>query len=134
MERAGRLFGRLKLPGDIVSTDDLARASWPAAVGKKIAAHSVAVGLVRSRLVVEVEDIVWQRQLNALRGQILRNIHRAVGAGIVDDIEFRPMGERRAPQRAETVRSLPAAGDEAGAIADPVLRRVYIASRKKATA
>ena len=63
MERAGRVLGKLKLAKQSVSDEELARSAWPAAVGKKIALRTQAVTLVRTRLVVEVEDAVWQRQL-----------------------------------------------------------------------
>jgi hypothetical protein len=92
--------------------------------------------MVRTRLVVEVEDNVWQRQLFALSGQILRNLEKALGGGLVEDLEFKVVPRRREPQRA--VRSAPAAtplfDDEADRIADPVLRVIYRASRKKALA
>ena len=133
MESAGRLFGRIKLPGNVVTHEDVARGAWAHAVGKKIASRTQPIALVRSCLVVEVEDAVWQRQLNSLRGQILKNLQNATGPGIVDDLDFRPMGARRGPQRAEAVSSL-AAGDEARSIGDPIFRAVYVASRKKASA
>ncbi len=133
MESAGRLFGRIKLPGNIVTQEDVARGAWPRAVGKKIAARTQPIALVRTCLVVEVEDALWQRQLNSLRGQILRNLQKAIGTGIVTDIDFRPMGARRGPKRAETVSSLATSGDEAATIGDPIFRRVYVRSRKKAS-
>jgi hypothetical protein len=134
MESAGRLLGRVRLPHNLITPEDIARGAWARAVGKKIAMRTNAIALVRKCLVVEVEDPLWQRQLNALRLQILANLQKATGPGIVDDLDFRPMGQRREPRRAETVSSLPKADDEAGNIADPVFRRVYAASKKKASA
>ena len=131
MESAGRLLGRVRLPHNLVTPEDIARGAWPRAVGKKIAIRTNAIALVRKCLVVEVEDPIWQRQLNALRLQILANLQKAAGPGIVDDIDFRPMGQRRGPGRAEAAS--PQASDEAGKIADPVFRRVYAASKKKAS-
>src|SRR6266853_296344 len=55
MERAGKSLAKLKLSGRIAD-EDLARAAWPAAVGKRLATHATATALVRGRLVVEVED------------------------------------------------------------------------------
>lgn len=136
MERASRLIRKLSLPRDSVSPDELVRAAWPLAVGKKIAAHARPTRMVRTRLVVEVEDMVWQRQLFALTRQVVGNLEKALGRGLVDDIEFRVVPARREPQRA--VRSTPAgtlfAPDEADGIADPVLRVIYKAARKKALA
>ena len=93
--------------------------------------------LVRDRLVVEVEDATWQKQLWALRFQILRNMKNSAGPGLVDDIEFRVVPRRREPQRASVMLAkalTPTLLDEANQIADPVLRGIYKSSRKKALA
>jgi hypothetical protein len=135
MERAGRLLGKLKIHANSVSPEELARAAWPSAVGKKIAAHANAVSLVRTCLIIEVEDALWQRQLNTLRGQILKRIQDLVGSALVADIAFRPMTPKRMPERAESSRQTPAhIPDDADRIADPILRSVYKTSRKKANA
>jgi hypothetical protein len=133
MERASKLIRGLRLPGDTITAEELACAAWPDAVGKKIANHTRAAKLVRTRLVVEVEDRVWQRQLFALTGQIVRNLERHLGPGLVEEMEFRIVPRRREPQRAN--EALPALfRDEADAIADPVMRGIFKASRKKALA
>jgi len=134
MERASKLIGRLGLPSDAISGEDLACAAWPEAVGKKIASHTRAARMVRTRLVVEVEDKVWQRQLFALTPFILINLQKHLGPGVVDDLELKVMPRRREPQRALEVFRASLASDEADAIADPVLRNLYKASRKKALA
>ncbi|MGO4880972.1 MAG: DUF721 domain-containing protein [Bryobacteraceae bacterium] len=130
MERASRLMGKLTGPIDV---DDLARAAWPLAVGKKIAARTRPARMVRTRLIVEVEDHVWKMQLLSLSRQILTNLERHLGPEIVADLEFRIMPPRRDAQRAEV--SQPAlAFDEANEIADPFMRHLYRSARKKATA
>jgi len=132
MERASKLIQKLRLPGETIHTDDLARAAWAGAVGKKVAAHTCAARMVRTRLIVEVEDKIWQRQLFALTPYILGNLAKSLGPGMVEDIEFRIVPRRRGPQRAEA--AVPALLDEAEGITDPVLRDIYRASRKKALA
>jgi hypothetical protein len=132
MERASTLIRGMKLPGGTLSGEELACAVWPQAVGKKLASHTRAARLVRTRLVVEVEDITWQRQLNALSRHIVNNLEQILGKGAVDDIEFRIVPRRREPQRAS--EAMPALFDESAAIADPVMRSIYRAARKKATA
>lgn len=139
MERAGRIIGKLKFPKDLVDPGDMARSAWPAAVGKKIAAKTRAVKLVRSALVVECADAVWQRQLNTLGGQILRNLENLLGPGVVTSIDLRPMTPRRGMQSAETLRPFelgtrpePVSGDEADHIQDPVFRLLYKQSRRRA--
>jgi len=131
MERASRFIGKLTGPIDV---DDLARAAWPLAVGKKVAARTRAARMVRTRLIVEVEDPVWKKQLFTLSRQILANLERHLGHGIVEDLEFRVMPARRGPQRAEVAQPGLAELDEADQIADPVMRNMYKLARKKALA
>jgi hypothetical protein len=133
MERLSKLISGLRLPGDMITQSDLACAAWPQAVGKRIATHTRAAKLVRRRLVVEVEDRIWQQQLFVLSYQIVRNLERQLGPDIVEDLEFRVVPRRREPLRA-VVSAAAVAVDEADAIADPVLRGLYKASRTKARA
>jgi len=130
MERAGRLIGKLKLSPGVTDPETRARTAWPMAAGKKIAKHTRPANLVRGTLVVEVEDIVWQRQLNTLRHFLLRNLHQELGEALVTEIDFRPMPRRLAPQRAVTARP---AGIADG-IQDPVMGMLYRQSKKKETA
>ena len=136
MQRASKLIGSMKLPADSISADDLARAAWAEAVGKKIAEHTRAARMVRERLIVEVEDRIWQRQLFGLSKQILKNLEKRLGPGIVGDLEFRIVPgcsiKRVPPQRA--TQTVSGAGDEADLIADPVLRGLYKVARQKAGA
>lgn len=129
MERAGRSIGKLKL-GD-KAPEELARSAWAGAVGKRIASHAIAVALVRDKLVVEVEDPIWQKQLFHLRFQILKRLHEISGDELIRDLEFRIALQRRPPQ---TATSAVHSGDEADQIDDPVLRMVYVQARKKASA
>jgi predicted nucleic acid-binding Zn ribbon protein len=101
------------------------------AVGKKIAKRTRPTNLVRGVLIVEVEDFVWQRQLNTLRHFLLRNLHKELGEPLVTEIDFRPMPRRLAPQRAETARPIVRVIDGIG---DPVLGMLYQQSKKKETA
>jgi hypothetical protein len=135
MERASKLIRGLRLPGDTISAEELACAAWPEAVGKKIAVHTRAARMVRTRLIVEVEDRVWQRQLFALTPFVLRNLEKSLGPGLVEDLEFRIVPRRREPQRAmQASAGALYSADEADGIADPVLREIYRASRRKALA
>lgn len=130
MERAGRLIGKLKMSGGLNDPEVRARAAWNAAAGKKIAAHTRASALVRKRLIVEVEDIVWQKQLNTLRHFLLRNLHRVLGEPLVEEIDFRPMPARRGPQVATSSRTF--STDEGAGIEDPILAMLYRRDRRKA--
>ncbi len=128
MQRAGTLFGKLKLSPDI-DPETRARAAWTLAAGKKIAAHTLASALVRGTLIVEVEDMVWQKQLNTLRHFLLRNLKEALGEALVTEIDFRPMPKRIQPQRAVSARR-----QDSNGIDDPVMAMLYRQSKKRGTA
>src|ERR1700730_7964170 len=110
MERASRLMGQLNFPGDSVSAEQLVCAAWSATVGARIAKHARAERLVRTKLIVGVDDSVWQRQLFGMSRMILSKLTENLGDGlIVDEVEFRVAAPRRGPQRAE--RSVPASSE-----------------------
>src|SRR5205823_4435810 len=121
MERAAKSLAKLKLSGQI-SIEEVACAAWPVAVGKTIARHTTAVMLVRDKLVIEVEDAIWQKQLFYLQIHILRRLHEVLGPALIGDLEFRVARQRRPPQR-ET--RFPESADESDRIEDPVLRIIY---------
>jgi hypothetical protein len=133
MERAANSLQKLKL-SDKMSGEELARAAWPSAVGRRLALRTFVASLVRDRLVVEVEDAIWQKQLFHLRYQILGNIAEIIGGDIVRDIEFRIATPRRPPQTASRIDDALGSSDEADGIKDPVMRILYRKSRKKASA
>jgi len=133
MERAGKALAKLKLSAAI-TTDQLAFAAWPAAVGKRIAAHACPKALVRGCLLLETDDAIWQKQLFHLRFDILAKLTEVLGGGIVTDLEFRvaKTAPRRPPQQAQR-HGESAAPDEADRIEDPGMRIVYRQARSKAT-
>lgn len=131
MERAGRLLRKLPISSQLDSPETRARAAWAIAAGKKVALKTKVASLVRGTLVVEVEDAVWQRQLNTLRHFLLRNLSEALGEALVTEIDFRPMPPKRQPQRAETARRQPEVSDASG-IQDPVLAMLYRSSQRRA--
>jgi predicted nucleic acid-binding Zn ribbon protein len=131
MERAGKLISKLKLPSGSITPQDLALAGWTEAVGKRIANHTRALSLVTDRLVVEVEDPIWQRQLAVLKTQILKRLEEILGAPLVRQVEFRIAVRRREPQRAAQPRP---SKDEADRIEDPVLRSIYKQQRPRKSA
>lgn len=123
MERAGRLIAKLKLSPELADPEVRARAAWKVAAGKKIGAHTLAAALVRDTLIVEVEDIIWQRQLATVEHFLLRNLRETLGEPLVKKIDFRPMPPRRRPQRAESARPQPEKTPEK--VNDPVLDLLY---------
>jgi hypothetical protein len=134
MDQASRIIARWTGVSDVISPERIACGAWKRAVGKRIAAHTRAAKLVRNTLVVEVEDDIWKKNLWGLRYQILRNLEKAVGPEIVHDLELRVMPLRREPQRDTGERLVLEPVDDADAIADPGLRRMYKSARRRETA
>jgi hypothetical protein len=122
----------MNIPRQTYCAEELARAAWTLSVGKKIAAHARVGKMVRTSLIVEVEDEIWRMQLYGLRFQILSNLAKHIGEGHVQDLEFRVVPLRLGPQRAASTAG--GVVDEAERIADPGLRRIYRAARTKALA
>ncbi len=125
MQHAASLIRKLKLPAGSDSPEERAKAAWRLAAGPKIEKHTIAASLVRTTLVVEVGDMIWQRQLHALRYQLLKNLTDILGEPLITDLDFRPMPARRRPQR-ETAAANP------DGIADPVLGLLYQQSKRNA--
>ncbi len=137
MERAARLFSKLPSARGVLTPEQLVLAAWPAAVGPRLATRTRAVMMHNGRLLVEVEDELWRRNLSGLRNQILHNLADLLESATPAEIEFRVGIPRRPPRRAESPMGAQPSSrpqDEADAIADPGLRRVYINSRRKARA
>lgn len=120
-------MGNLPFPADTVGREELVCAAWKSVVGKRVAVHARAERLVRGKLVVGVDDAIWQRQLFGMSRMIVQRLQEALGAPLVDDLEFRIAPPRREPQRAATSRP----ADEADGILDDGLRRIYLQSRKR---
>lgn len=133
MQRAGRLLAKLKAKS--LEPEAIAIAAWKQAVGARLERRTRAARLVRTTLVVEVEDAIWQRQLHAISPHILRNLAALIGPEVVTGIEFRIGVARIGPQMAvERAPVAPLFADEADRIADPLLRRLYVDSRARQTA
>jgi predicted nucleic acid-binding Zn ribbon protein len=137
MERAARLIKKDRHSQQIIGENDIVRGIWPSAVGKAIARHTVRLKMVRTTLVVEVEDALWQKQLYPLSAQIVQRLQKLLGNTGIQEIEFRVAIMKRQMQREESVSPASADShlyDEADQILDPVLKKVYRNSRKRATA
>jgi len=135
MDQAGRIIAGMKGDRAVTSPERIVCGAWKRAVGKKLAGRTHALKLVRDRLVIEVEDEIWRDSLWKLRFQILRNIEKEIGAEIVADLQFVVAPLRREPQRESGKAPVVLKStDEADAIADPGLRRVYRNSRRKLSA
>jgi hypothetical protein len=135
MDQASRIIAKWSGASDLITGERIACGAWKKAVGKRLGERTRAVKLVRDKLIVEVEDETWRRNLWGLRFQILKNLVKAIGPGIVENLEFRVMPARREAQR-ESMPALLAPGltDDSTDIADPGMRRIYRNARRRETA
>jgi predicted nucleic acid-binding Zn ribbon protein len=136
MEQAAILLTQFQYASRCLSPGRVVQALWPRAVGKTVAAHSRVDALWDGRLTVSVDDEVWREQLTTMASQIIAQVNRVTGGRAVREVCFRVAVPRRAPgratQSAPAVSRTPLFADPDG-ISDPVLGRIYRASKKRAT-
>jgi hypothetical protein len=63
-------------------------AAWKHAAGDGLKDHAVPVKLENRTLTIAVADAIWQKQLHAMRGQMLFRVNSILGQSIVSAIEF----------------------------------------------
>ncbi|MGQ9707445.1 MAG: DciA family protein [bacterium] len=63
-------------------------AEWRTIAGEGVARHSRALAVDDKTLVVAVDSPAWMTQLFYLKGQLLENIGRQIGKGLVTDVRF----------------------------------------------
>jgi hypothetical protein len=63
-------------------------AAWKHAAGDGLKDHAVPARLEDRTLIVAVADVIWQKQLHAMRGQMMFRINSILGQPIVSTIEF----------------------------------------------
>ena len=138
MDQASRIIAQWSSAPDLISGERIACGAWKRAVGKRLGERTRAVKLVRDKLVVEVEDEIWRKNLWGLRFHILKNLTRAIGPDIVRNLEFRVMPARREAQRENSpglfADATSAVHDDAQQIQDPGMRRIYRNARRRETA
>lgn len=104
--------------------------AWKHAVGETLSARARAEALRDHKLVVAVEDKVWQRQLEQMRDQFLFRLNKVLGRQVVKVLEFRIAPEKftvQKPVAAKTMRSIPIELVSAAAsIEDPGLRKAFL--------
>jgi len=66
-----------------------ALAAWKRVAGEGLRAQTVPFRLYRKTLIVAVADITWQKQLEAMSGQLLFSLNSLLGQAIITYIEFR---------------------------------------------
>jgi hypothetical protein len=63
-------------------------AAWKHAAGDGLKDHAVPLRLEDRTLIVAVADRIWQKQLHAMRGQMMFRVNSILGQPIVSTIEF----------------------------------------------
>jgi predicted nucleic acid-binding Zn ribbon protein len=63
-------------------------AAWKHAAGENLKSHAVPLSLQDRILKVAVADAIWQKQLHAMRGQMLFRVNSLLGQPLVGSIEF----------------------------------------------
>lgn len=76
-------------------------AMWKHAVGEALSAHAVPIQLRDQKLTVAVEDNLWKKQLELMRGQVLSRLNYVLGQGLVKSIELRVEPRQLAAVRGE---------------------------------
>ncbi len=66
-----------------------ALVAWRRVAGEGLRAQAVPFRLYRKTLIVAVADATWQKQLEAMSGQLLFRLNSLLGQAVVTYIEFR---------------------------------------------
>ena len=61
---------------------------WPTLVGEKLASATTIVALQGSRVVINVPDQIWRKQLMKIKGQLLARLNEPWGAPLITEIAF----------------------------------------------
>lgn len=117
-------------------------AVWRRVAGEQLRGQAVPFRLYQKTLIVHVADTMWQKQLEAVSGQLLFRLNSLLGQAMVTYIEFRvdqkTVQEARAalpsePDRAEQEKQALATASASGqlstaaqAIHDDDLRRRFL--------
>jgi len=73
-------------------------AAWKHAAGDGLKEHAVAFKLENRTLTVAVADPIWQKQLTAMRGQLLYRVNTILGQPLVSSFNFVVDRERAKPR------------------------------------
>jgi hypothetical protein len=118
-----------------------ALVAWRRVTGEELRRQTVPFRLYRKTLIVAVADTTWQKQLEAISGQLLFRLNSLLGQAVVTYIEFRvdqktvaaarqSLTQEMAAREEQERRAMKSATgdllDAAGAIQDEELRRRFL--------
>jgi len=79
----------LRAAGDSEEVAEAAAiAAWKHAAGDGLKGHAVPVKLENRTLTVSVADVIWQKQLHSMRGQLMFRVNTILGQPLVSAIAF----------------------------------------------
>jgi hypothetical protein len=125
----------LRAAGDSEEVAEAAAiAAWKHAAGDGLKGHAVPVKLENRTLTVSVADVIWQKQLHSMRGQLLFRVNTILGQPIVGAIEFVvdpklaiTQAEQQKPQEEQLDNEVPLElWAAANAIHDKELRKSFL--------
>ena len=129
---------------DDLFAEDLIRSAWTHLAGRQLAARTRPLRIYRGRLVVEVPERSWARQLRRFEGALLDRVNRLLGERRVNDVEWHanpaldgaaPPSPPRKPPVREKMRQEDASDASlhaaAQAIGDPELRELFLRTARK---
>jgi hypothetical protein len=93
-------------------TEAAAFVAWRRVAGEALRGCAVPFRLYRKTLIVAVPDTTWQKQLEAVSGQLIFRINSLLGQALVTFVEFRVDARTVRDERARM--KLPAADAESG--------------------
>ena len=83
------LPGVLRAAGDSMEVVEAAAiAAWKHAAGDGLKEHAVPLKLENRTLIIAVADVIWQKQLTSMRGQLLFRVNSILGKPLVGALVF----------------------------------------------
>ncbi len=109
-------------------------AAWKHAVGEVLAQRAVPIKLEGQTLTIVVQDSIWQRQLEQMRGHLLFRLNSVLGQILVKRMEFRVDGRQfmKAVESEDKPEAIPPPAipiellSAAASIDDAQLRRAFL--------
>jgi len=128
------LPGVLRAAGDSTEVAEAAAiAAWKHAAGNGLKEHAVPFKLEDRTLTIAVADAIWQKQLHAMRGQLLFRVNSILGKPLVGALDFvidsklaKPPVEQRAPEEPLDNEVPLELWSAASAIQDKELRKKFL--------
>ncbi|HVG37898.1 MAG TPA: DciA family protein [Pyrinomonadaceae bacterium] len=112
--------------------------AWRRAAGDGLRPHAIPFRLYRKTLIVSVMDRTWQKQLEAMSGQLLFRINSLLGQAMITFIEFRidPATVKKeraeaAAVRREAIRDEKALRRAAGALSSAAAEAIHDAALRR---